>query len=100
MTAPKIDPRPCNHPDFSGHLHVTRLEDTKRFTVDVTVKCAACGVPFRFLGLPAGLDLNGAAVSASGEEARLTIAPRGEVLSFLDGAPVGFTARRTKESTP
>lgn len=52
----------------------------------------------RFLGLPAGLDLEGAAVSADATEARLAIAPKGEVVTAIEGGtPVGFSVRR--EST-
>lgn len=64
-----------------------------QFMADVTVKCADCDLPFRFLGLPAGVDLAGAAVSNNAEEARLALAPRGQVLSVLDGAPVGFSVK-------
>lgn len=62
--------------------------------VDVRVECSDCKLPFRFIGLPAGLDLNGAAVSADAQEARLAIAPKGTVVSVLEGAPMGFTIRR------
>jgi hypothetical protein len=51
-------------------------------------------MPFRFIGLPAGLDLNGAAVSADACEARLAIAPKGEVLSEIEGGVVGFSVRK------
>jgi hypothetical protein len=52
-------------------------------------------MPFRFIGLPVGLDLEGASVSIDGTEARLAIAPRGEVLTPLtDKECRGFTIRR------
>lgn len=91
---------PCSHPDFRANVTVSRLQDSGRFSADVTIRCAACGVPFRFLGLPAGLDLNGAAVSVDGTEARLAIAPPGEVNSFMDGAPQGFSVRREEAHGP
>jgi hypothetical protein len=65
----------------------------ERYSVDVRVQCADCGHKFRFIGLPAGLDLNGAAVSIDGTEARLAIAPKGEVVTPLEGVG-GFTVRR------
>jgi len=86
---------PCAHPDFAAEVTVNRLEDTGRFNADVRITCAACGVPFRFIGLPAGVDLNGAAVSVDGTEARLAVAPKGEVITPLEGVG-GFTVRRTK----
>lgn len=88
----------CDHPSFRANVTVNRLEDTRRFSADVRIECDRCGVPFRFLGLPAGLDLEGASVSADGTEARLSIAPRGEVASAIDGGtPVGFTVRQKQE---
>ena len=86
---------PCEHEDFEASVDVTRLTDTKRFAADVRIRCRQCGLPFRFIGLPCGSDLNGAAVSVDGTEARLAVAPKGEVLTPLDGAPMGFTVRRS-----
>jgi hypothetical protein len=87
----------CKHDQFDCEVTVNRLEDTGRFNADVRIKCLQCGTPFRFIGLPCGLDLNGAAVSIDGCEARLAVAPKGEVLTPLDGSRVGgFTIRRTK----
>jgi hypothetical protein len=88
------DKRPCPHPDFAANVTVNRLEDSGRFCADVRIECVACGVPFRFIGLPLGLDLNGAAVSADGCEARLAVAPKGDVLAMLDEGVTGFTVRR------
>lgn len=84
----------CEHKNFSADVVVNRLEDTGRFNADVKIRCTDCDTPFRFIGLPAGLDLNGAAVSVNGEEGRFAIAPRGEVVSMIEGAPVGFTVRK------
>ena len=84
----------CQHEEFHANVEVTRLSDTGRFTADVRIKCKVCDLPFRFIGLPAGLDLNGAATNPDATEARLAIAPKGQVISLLDGAPVGFSIRR------
>lgn len=86
----------CPHEEFSALVNVNRLEDVRRFQADITIKCDQCGTPFRFIGLPYGVDLNGAAVSPDGTEARLAIAPKGEVIALFDGdTPSGFTLRRT-----
>lgn len=84
----------CTHPDFAASVTVNRLEDAGRFIADVKIQCSACGAAFRFLGLPSGIDLNGASVNVDGTEARLAIAPPGQVASLVDGAPQGFTVRR------
>ena len=86
----------CEHENFICQVVVTRLTDSGRFSADVRIRCAGCGVPMSFIGLPAGIDLNGAACSIDATEARLAIAPQGEVVSALEGgSPVGFSARRT-----
>lgn len=87
----------CKHEYFEASVDVNRLEDSGRFVADVRIKCAQCGVPMRFIGLPGGVDLEGAATSADATEARLAIAPKGEVVPAFQG-PVGFSVRRA--STP
>ena len=84
----------CDHEDFAASVDVHRLDDVRRFQADVRVQCRECGKPFRFIGLPAGVDLNGASTSADATEARLAIAPLGEVLSVLEDAPTGFSIRK------
>ena len=73
----------CSHEHFEAQVTVNRLEDTDRFAADVTVKCIDCDTPFCFLGLPAGLNLDGAAVSVDRTEARLAIAPFDEENALL-----------------
>src|SRR4051812_4535883 len=87
----------CKHESFDCAVNINRLEDIGRFQADVTVMCTRCGVPFRFIGLPAGLDLNGASVSVDGCEARMAIAPKGEVVAPLESVTcAGFTVRKTQ----
>lgn len=92
---------PCEHEDFEANVNVARLENKEgsgmRFQADVTIKCTQCGLPFRFIGLPAGIDLEGACVSIDGTEARMAIAPKGEVRVPLNDTECrGFTVRKTK----
>lgn len=92
---PVHSPETCAHRQFKANVDVSRLEDSGRFSADVRIMCADCGTPFRFLGLPCGLDLNGATVSADGEEARMAIGTAETVANIVDGVcPVGFTVRR------
>ncbi len=65
----------CEHKEFEASVTVNRLEDSKRFMADVCIACRDCKKPFRFLGLPAGINLDGATVSIEATEARLAIAP-------------------------
>lgn len=81
----------CNHPEFEASVDVNRLEDAGRFCADVRIVCAKCGKPMRFLGLPMGLDINGASVSHDGTEGRFAIHPVNEtVLGLSEDLPAGF----------
>lgn len=76
----------CAHrTSHTAEVGVAYLEDTGRFSADVRIKCAECGLPFQFIGLPLGLNLNGAAMSVDGQEARIAIAPVGRVMHPLEG---------------
>jgi hypothetical protein len=49
----------CEHAKFHAQVNVTRLTDgdggrVTGYTSEITIKCADCGLPFRFLGLPFG----------------------------------------------
>ena len=74
----------CEHENFRCTVEVNRLVNGHLdFSADVKIKCADCGRPFVFLGLPRGLALQGAAISFDAQEARLAIKPsitEGDVL--------------------
>lgn len=85
---------PCEHKDFTAHVEVNRLEDISSFAADVRITCAECGTRFRFLGLPGGLNIEGATVSFDGTEARLAIEPERKGIHPLRG----FTGFYVKEN--
>lgn len=89
----------CKHNvEHDAHVAVACLEDSGRFQVEISIKCKHCGRPFQFLGLPLGIDLNGAAMSVDGLQARLAIAPLGTVPQPLDAALVaGYRVKTGKE---
>lgn len=90
----------CQHKEFECFCDVARMPakeggPIERYMVAVRVQCAQCETQFRFIGLPAGCDLNGACVSIDATEARLAIAPKGDVIPALEkGSDVGFSVRR------
>lgn len=90
----------CRHDNFEAAVEVNRIEQEKGgtlFSADIRIQCADCGTAFRFLGLPAGVDLTGAATSVDAKEARLAIAPEGEVRAVIDDGGVhGFTVKKTQ----
>jgi len=81
----------CKHECFMANVEVNRHEDTGRFTANVRIQCDQCGKPMRFIGLPMGVDMNGAAVSVDGTEGRFAIHPKGEAVPGLsDDQPASF----------
>ena len=90
-----VERRTCEHEDFLASVNVNGMKDSGRFMADVRISCTQCGIPFRFIGLPFGVDFNGASVSADTTEARLAIAPKGEVSDAVDGVN-GFSVRRRR----
>lgn len=86
----------CDHPEFVVDATVARLSKTEggpitAFTVDVTVKCAKCNAPFRWLGLSAGSSPSHPMTSVDGRELRAPIAPEG---MEADLSIPGFTIRQ------
>lgn len=67
----------CKHEDFKASVGVARLEDSGGFMAEIRIHCTQCGLPFQFLGLEPGLDMQGARVSIDGLEANIAIAPKG-----------------------
>lgn len=87
----------CDHKNFEAKSNIIRLEDSGRFMMEVSVKCTECDTPFQFLGLPLGLNMEGAAMEVDGLEARLTIAPQGDVPHPLGNKFVkGFNIEKKK----
>lgn len=75
--------QPCQHADeFGVTVTVTRMEDTGRFTADIKVRCASCGEPFRFLGVPPGIRWDRPTCSIDGLELHVPIEPEGEPRMF------------------
>jgi hypothetical protein len=80
----------CEHPTFEAHVRVNRIEDRGAFVADVQVRCAACGVRFRFLGLDGGLSYSQPMVSVDAFELRAPIEPDGHLTSLMAGGGSGF----------
>ena len=70
----------CLHLHFKARVDVARLSKKEGGTVtgfcaDVSIVCADCGLPFRFVGLPAGSHHSEPRVSVDGTELRAPIEP-------------------------
>lgn len=68
----------CAHKNFSVNADINRFEDTGGFAADITIHCVECGLPFRFIGLEAGLRPDMPMVSVDGLELRAPIEPETE----------------------
>src|SRR4051794_7961818 len=67
---------PCLHRTVSGSFVVAHLEDTGVSIVELTVFCADCSTPFKFLGdWPAGVNTLGFASNVERTEVRLAACP-------------------------
>lgn len=83
------DPKTCKHERFATTTRVVRLTETKKgpvigFSLEVHAKCDQCGLPFRFMGVAAGLSALEPAVSPDGLELRVPLEPAivPEILGF------------------
>ena len=91
----------CTHPSFGSEVEVDRISRVEQgsvswFLARVRIACTLCHEPFAFLGLPTGLDLNGAAASIDGSRAALAIAPLPDVEAVADPKLGRVTRRRLR----
>lgn len=74
MATPSVH---CEHNEFTANVGVARFEDVGRFMAGIRISCVGCGMQFQFMGLPPGLNLEGATVSLDGLELTIGIHPQG-----------------------
>jgi hypothetical protein len=67
--------RACPHREFRAAVAIQRVEDTGRFIAEITVTCAECALPFRFLGAPAGIAWDRPTASIDGTTLNAPIEP-------------------------
>jgi hypothetical protein len=71
----------CKHFNFTASNRVARLteennpENITGYSMDVRVKCADCGLPFEFIGMPGGYSPAQPMVNFDATEARMPIRP-------------------------
>ena len=70
----------CQHEKFRCNANIGRLSKEEGgpitgYTADITVTCAQCDKPFRFVGLPAGSHPSEPRVSVDGIELRAPLEP-------------------------
>lgn len=69
----------CEHSKFNAEVKTVRLTDDDGkitgYTTDITISCAECFKPFRWVGVPMGYSVNQPMVSIDGLELRAPIEP-------------------------
>jgi hypothetical protein len=100
--------RPCRHENFAADVAVNRIgEDDpgnttglpNHYSADIRVRCADCGEPFRWIGVPAGLSPAEPRSSADETELRAPLCPVSSSADFGLDAP-GFTITRALQDNP
>ena len=89
-------PNECTHEDFHARVAVGRILDVGKFVADVTIKCADCGEPFRFVGVPAGISYDHPMISIDGLELHAPIEPEIEK-RLMDRATFHMTKAPTRQ---
>lgn len=72
---PTPAPKDCTHEQFHAAVKVNRILDVGKFVAEITVVCGICAEPFRFVGIPAGLDYARPMVSIDGLTLHAPIEP-------------------------
>lgn len=101
MSVPDPD-RPCPHENFAAWVEVNRLTDTEdgpvtAYSADITVRCAQCDEPFRWVGCPAGLSPRQPMVSVDEATLHAPIRPASADPDFGLGIPgfaIGYRSAR------
>lgn len=68
----------CAHQHYAADVEIINFpgsQNEPRLCAEVAIRCATCGVAFRFIGLPAGLILPYPMLSPDCATLRLEIAP-------------------------
>ncbi len=69
----------CDHKDFKAEVNVTRLTDDSGsvtgYTTDISVHCASCMMPFKWIGVSPGASTLKPMVDFEGIELRAPIEP-------------------------
>lgn len=86
----------CEHNKFVADVNVNRLSSVEGgpitgYMSEIRISCDECGLPFEFLGMTCGIDLQGARISLDAQEARIAITPKGHQPNPLQRMAFGIT---------
>lgn len=92
--------RACPHKDFVANVAVNRLCSVEggpidAYSADITIQCADCGEPFRWIGVAAGLMPSQPMCSVDETELHAPLRPASSDPDFGMGIP-GFAIRQVR----
>ena len=93
ITSPIIEralAKDCMHPSHQITAQIDYMEDSKAWMAEMRVTCTACGTPFEFVGVSAGMRFDKPMCSVDAQELRIPIKPKGS--KIMPGI-VGFEVR-------
>jgi hypothetical protein len=84
--------KPCPHPDFVAEVSVGRIlgetgQEPIGYAAEIRVNCVACGEPFRWTGVQAGLSSGRPMCSPDETELRAPLRPASADPDFGMGLP-------------
>ncbi len=96
------EPAPtCQHENFAADVKVNRITRGEggpvgAFMADITVRCVDCNLPFRWIGVAAGMSYDRPMVGIDNRELRAPLEPdTAEAIARLEGAR-GFSVNLVK----
>lgn len=85
---------PCGHEDMRVDVEVAGIEDRPgTHMATIKVECSLCGVPFKFLGLPAGVSFLEPRVNITSRELIAPITPDPGAPTLQDRATFSLAHR-------
>jgi hypothetical protein len=75
----------CPHTELASEARIVKFDDTQQFMAEFTVRCALCGIPFRFLGPPTGLSMTHPTVDVPATTLHAPIAPGERAIADVPG---------------
>lgn len=90
----------CKHGQTQALMSVHYMMDTGLFMAEITIKCVDCGMPFQFMGLPAGISVSKPSVDPLGFELRVPIKPYAVAGPIPDLVQQTFDEIQQDQKTP
>jgi len=74
------------HKNFDTETRMVYFPEISKYLLEIRVVCDTCRMPMRFIGLPNGVDFNGAATDPDSVEGRFAMLPKDMPIDMEAGA--------------